>query len=229
MLPFQAQAQYHRVMAKGKQRVPSGHVMKRAITDVKNSDGRSPPRPFLISGNDMEKGAKRKVSLIVKNRTDVLDVKSNMMRIQHNADPIGFMMEVMLGGMLPVHYIDDDGNVVTTYQQATIQQRLDISRFLANKVLPSMSLSKVIVDNKKNDGQVEDHRPGQPGAPTFAQIVASASARWDAHSGPRPEEVMDGVEISDDEISGQADEDGGGSDEGAEADQGDALLEDEPN
>lgn len=190
-------------MAKGRKGKQITHfAVKRRIEDVIGSEITQVGRPLVISGNDRPGGAQRRE--VVVQRPPTVSVKENLLRIQEEADPLGFLIAVQQGDLLPVTYVSDDGHVVTEYHQAGIDQRISVAKFLAAKVLPTLSVTKHVMEPPV-DPSKDDYDPSRPGQAnkTFAQIVQDAALKR------RQAAVMD-VELGDIEYVEATEASGGG-------------------
>lgn len=177
------------------------------VTDVLKSDGRDTGRPLVI------RGGKRTWRETVKMRpgTAVVSVRDNILRIQEEADPIGFLVEVMNGSLFPVQYVDDEGNVAEHYVAAPLDARVQIAKYLANKVLPTLSVTKHVVDVPGGEDGAASYDPNRPGQPSFAQIVQMAAMRRKAGAPPTivvEDDPAYHVEVGGGERRGGAEDDG---------------------
>jgi hypothetical protein len=152
-------------------------MIKRKLDEILNSDMHHPGKPLTLHGNDY--GGKRRTEVIIaKQQKNVVTIKGNIIRIQEQADPLAFLISVQNGDLIPVTYVDDDGNVCTTYQQAAIKDRVEVAKYLANKILPSLSVTKHIVENDASEADPNaGYDPNRPGQPSYAQLVAMAADR----------------------------------------------------
>ena len=181
------------------------------VEDVIGSNAANAGRPLVVTG-------KRSWREVVKARPGaaLASVRDNMLRIQEQADPIGFLIEVMNGSMFPVQMVSDEGDIVEHYVTPDLQTRIKIAQFMANKVLPTLSVTKVVVD-KPEDGDT-GYNPNTPGQPNFAQIVKMAAQRRRAGGGSVPIPVE--AQIDDDPAyhmemnDGPPDDDSSGDAEG---------------
>lgn len=71
---------------------------------------------------------------------DAPSVHDNIIRITENSDPIGMLMAIANGQPVATFSINEDGEVVAAYETLTLKERLGVIRFLADKVLPKMSM-----------------------------------------------------------------------------------------
>ncbi len=78
------------------------------------------------------------------------DISTHMVRIEQEADPVGMLIAVANGQPIPTFQIDDEGNTLVVYESLTLVDRLSVMKFLADKILPRMSINKKI-DPKKDD------------------------------------------------------------------------------
>lgn len=105
--------------------------------------------------------------------TQMPDVREQIIRIYNEADPIGFLNDVVNGKMIETHdVVEKDGmmEVVTTYVQPTIKQRIDVAKYLAEKYMPKMA-----VVNHRHMHSLNQDSKENPGQRNFAQIVNAAS------------------------------------------------------
>jgi hypothetical protein len=110
------------------------------------------------------------------NKPTKLDVKDQLIRIQHEADPVGFLIAAMNGEAFQVHIITEGGEQISVPMQASMKDRIKIAMHLADKLMPNLNLHKHITPpgGDGNSGQL----PGASGM-TFAQMVAKASSNAD--------------------------------------------------
>jgi hypothetical protein len=118
--------------------------------------------------------------------TKIENIRDTIIRIQTDADPIGFLIAVQNGALIECVSVGEEDSDIEPgmkvlkefkwYEQASPKQRIEAARFLANKVLPSLSVQKHIVE-KPEEGVEEHYVPNADGAPSFAQIVAIAAGK----------------------------------------------------
>lgn len=126
--------------------------------------------------------ARRGTEVVKFKQTEVKTIRDQVIQIQQQADPIGFLIAVQTGALIEVVDIvaGPDGKPVQqiSYVQANLKQRIDTARYLANKVLPSMSVQKVVVEDNRPDQERDAlSSTGDPGQPSFAQIVSAAASK----------------------------------------------------
>ena len=86
----------------------------------------------------------------------ILDVKENMLRIAEHADPIGFLIAVAQGVPVPHFYVDQEGDdkenaaILQDYVVLDLKQRVEIMKFLAERIAPRLSV-QTIHDSSKSD------------------------------------------------------------------------------
>jgi len=80
-------------------------------------------------------------------KTKVISVRENIIKIQ-SCDPITFLIKVMNGEPLPVHYIDEKGERLTHYMPIKAQERIRAAIFLADKIMPTMHLVKAVSEDE---------------------------------------------------------------------------------
>lgn len=186
-------------------------LIKRKLDEILNSDMQHPGKPLVLSGNDYPSGKKRREVVQVAKRNHVVTVREQIIRIQEDADPLAFLISVQRGDLIPVSFVDDDGNVCTMYQQASLKDRVDVARYLTNKVLPTLSVTKHVIESDQPDEQSDAaFDPNRPGQPSFAQLVAAAAAKRRGVSVPEQPGKMIEVEDGDEEVDHTAAVDGAG-------------------
>lgn len=121
--------------------------------------------------------------VIIHRQQTIESVRDTITRIQQEADPIGFLVAVQNGAMIEIIQLsrNEDGEMIQRihYEQPTIKQRIEVAKLLAQKVLPSVSVQKVVVEDLRPKDKPEDthYVPGQEGQPTFAQLVHAAASK----------------------------------------------------
>jgi hypothetical protein len=80
------------------------------------------------------------------------DIAENHARIA-KADPLGFLIAAMNGQPLPEFRVQKDGTVRVNYTVLTVQERLDLAKWLGHKV--TMKIPKGIDKMKKNNARHE--------------------------------------------------------------------------
>jgi hypothetical protein len=110
---------------------------KKRIDDVKEAvkDERTvPPEVYLpptIAG-------KKTRTAVVQSPISVSD---HIVRIQTDGDPVGQLIAIMNGSMIPSYVVQDDGTVKTVYETATVAQRISIAKWLGDRVMPKVNVS----------------------------------------------------------------------------------------
>jgi hypothetical protein len=79
------------------------------------------------------------------------DVNENMARIQAETDPIGLLIAIANGQPVGTFVIDENGQVTVEYETLPLAQRLTVIRYLSDKILPRMSVTKKM-PAKEGDG-----------------------------------------------------------------------------
>lgn len=100
-------------------------------------------------------------------KMDSLNIEKNIQRIAAEADPIGFLMAVMMGIPVPVFTVNGDGSLTSTLQTASLKDRTIIAKDLAAKVVPKMTMKF----------SPKSREPGDAAA--FAAVVENAAGRDD--------------------------------------------------
>jgi hypothetical protein len=77
-------------------------------------------------------------------------IKDNVIRITEQCDPIGLLMAVAMGQPVACFGVDEDGKVTVNYETLPLKERMQTIRFLADKVLPRMSITKQAPPSEDN-------------------------------------------------------------------------------
>ncbi len=76
------------------------------------------------------------------------DMSTHMVRIEQEADPVGMLIAVAMGQPIPTFQVGEDGEIQTVFESLSLKDRLPIMRYLADKILPRMSVNKKIEAGK---------------------------------------------------------------------------------
>jgi hypothetical protein len=79
------------------------------------------------------------------------NVAENMARIQAETDPVGLLIAIANGQPVGTFVVSENGDVSVEYETLTLAQRLSVIRYLSDKILPRMSVSKKM-PAKEGDG-----------------------------------------------------------------------------
>lgn len=77
-------------------------------------------------------------------------ISDNVIRITNQCDPIGLLMAVAMGQPVACFGIDEKGDLTVEFETLPLKERMQTIRFLADKVIPRMSITKQ-VDEKSPD------------------------------------------------------------------------------
>ena len=80
-------------------------------------------------------------------------ISQNLVRIQQEADPLGFLMRIARGEPIP-HFTVTSSGVEVEYQTPTLGQQITTARYLADKYMPKLSVHQISSDNDK---QIDGH------------------------------------------------------------------------
>lgn len=161
----------------GRQAHNTGHKVAHAINTA-IATGQSEPLVYTPPG--------RKTQTAVTTR--VKTVQQQLIRIEHDADPLGFLIHALHGAVFDVQIVTPEGQIITIKEQVSLKDRVKIAMFLANKQLPSMTLTKVIAP-EPGSGKDGSGNSGM----SFAQMVARA-----AHAGSAPKQPVT-IDVESDE------------------------------
>jgi hypothetical protein len=103
-------------------------------------------------------------------KTRVVSVRENIIKIQAH-DPINFLINVMNGEPIPLHVVDEKGEVTTEYLNVPVKERVRVAMHLSNKVMPTIQLTQAVASD-------DEFAPAKTG---FDALVDMALKR--AHNG----------------------------------------------
>lgn len=78
-------------------------------------------------------------------------ISDNVIRISAEADPIGMLIAVANGQPIASYEVTESGEVVQKYETLTLIQRLQVMKYLADKVIPKMSMVHTVMEDKRKD------------------------------------------------------------------------------
>lgn len=93
----------------------------------------------------------KQVQYIFKNKPP--EIEQHIARIEAEADPIGLLIAIAIGQPVPEFSVGPDGEVTVDFRSLSVDNRYRMKaiEYLADKVLPSMTMTKK--HTKKSDGQ----------------------------------------------------------------------------
>lgn len=94
------------------------------------------------------RGKKTRVAYQASNATPV-DIRQSMARITMEVDPIGQLSAIANGQPVAFFEVNEKGETTVAYATASMTQRISLLRYLGDKVLPKISMTKDL--NKKPD------------------------------------------------------------------------------
>jgi hypothetical protein len=169
------------------------YLVRRSITQAMKHDLEGGNLPLVVD-------SRQRAMTIARARTaPTISLKENLLRIVEEADPLGFLISVQRGDLQPVTHVNPQGELEVRYVQPDLPLRVGVAEFLAHKILPTISLKMQNPFQDAGDAEKEGPvRPGQPGAPTFSEMVSRAAVRARAQAaagkemtGPTFEPVKD--------------------------------------
>lgn len=151
-----------------------------AIRNVIDNDDIESAQLPLIMGSARDRLKLEQVQ--IRQPTRVIPIKDQIVRIQQEADPVGFLIAAQNGELFEeIDVVPDPENpgqvlIAKHYTQATPKQRIEIARFLVNKIMPNLNVTKHIMDETNKDGNVDLKNPGK-GGQSFDSLVREAARR----------------------------------------------------
>lgn len=77
-----------------------------------------------------------------------VDMQTHIIRIQDETDPVGMLIAIANGQPIPTIRINSKGEQTTVYETLSLKDRINVIKFLSDKVLPRMSVNKKITPGK---------------------------------------------------------------------------------
>lgn len=146
------------------------YLVKRSITQAMKHDMNGGVLPLVVD-------SKQRAMAIARARpAPTINLKENLLRIVEEADPLGFLISVQRGDLQPVSHVNGLGEIEVRYVQPDLGIRVGVAEFLVHKILPTISLKMANPFQDAAEAEKEAPvRPGQPGAPTFSEMVSRAA------------------------------------------------------
>ncbi len=153
-------------------------LVKRSITQAMKHDLQGGVLPLVVDSKQ------RALAIAQARPAPTISLKENLLRIVQEADPLGFLISVQRGDLQPVTHVSPNGELEVRYVQPDLGIRVGVAEFLTHKILPTISLKMQNPFGDKSDEDSEAPvRPGQPGAPTFSEMVSQAAVKARAQAG----------------------------------------------
>ncbi len=92
----------------------------------------------------------------------VPDVVGEIARVVADCDPMGFLADVVNGKAIESHTVSinpetEEPVIETLYTTPTLSQRISVARYLGNKYMPNVSVTKVIADPPPDPDKPKSH------------------------------------------------------------------------
>lgn len=104
-------------------------------------------------------------------RTEPPRVGNEVVRIINECDPIGFLADIVNGKAIECHIVDPDGKIITIYETPGMNKRIEVAKFLAERYMPKVAVTKHAHLVKNVDEQPRSNDPRG----NFEQIVNHAA------------------------------------------------------
>lgn len=158
----------------------SATTLRMKLSDILHTEGSEFGQPLIVD--------RKRRGIAVKRGVKLLSISENLLRVQELANPLEFLVNAQNGALFPVIHVEEDDTVVVQYKQFTMSERLSIAKFLANKIMPSLSLTKIISPDTDEENSSQA---------SFAAIVEMAAARANQHPTHKMTEILDAEEVED--------------------------------
>lgn len=90
----------------------------------------------------VRKNGKRVKQMDVVRTTELPEVGSNVVRIINECDPSGFLSDIVNGKAIQCHIVGEDGKVTSIFETPTLNKRIEVAKFLAERFLPKVAVVK---------------------------------------------------------------------------------------
>jgi len=108
-------------------------------------NGRS-PLPVYTPPNERSPREKQQMILAKGPEHNPIEMRGNLLRIQEQSDPLGFLIAVANGMPVPQYKVsegkDGKAHVEVEYVVMPIDYRINVMKWLGNKILPQISVMK---------------------------------------------------------------------------------------
>lgn len=124
----------------------------------------------------VRKNGKQAKQMDVVRYTEPPQVGDEVVRIINECDPIGFLADVVNGKAIQCHVVDEDGTVHTFYETPDLKKRVEVAKFLAERYMPKVAVTKhahLIKNMDEPKGQADPRG-------NFEQMVTHAAAASDS-------------------------------------------------
>lgn len=119
----------------------------------------------------VRKNGKKAKTLDVISPTTLPEVGSTVVRIINDCDPAGFLADIVNGKAIECHIVLEDGTVQTIYETPTLNKRIEVARFLAERFMP-----KIAVVKHAHLHQTVEDKPEQSQTNFEAMVTHAANA-----------------------------------------------------
>lgn len=119
----------------------------------------------------VRKNGKRAKQMDVVRATALPEVGDQVVRIINECDPIGFLSDIVNGKAIQCHVVNEEGTIHTFYETPGLNKRIEVAKFLAERYLPKVAVTKHAHLHKtvdENKGQQDDRT-------NFDQMVTHAA------------------------------------------------------
>lgn len=79
------------------------------------------------------------------------EISQHVVRIEQEADPVGMLIAVANGQPIPTFRVTEEGDVEVVFETLPLADRIPVMKFLADKILPRMSVNKKIEPGKDDE------------------------------------------------------------------------------
>lgn len=101
--------------------------------------------------------------------TTLPEVGSTVVKIINDCDPASFLSDIVNGLAIQCHVVEEDGTVVTFYETPSLNKRIEVAKFLAERFMPKVAVVKHAHIHKT----VESPNPSE--RTNFEQMITHAS------------------------------------------------------
>lgn len=137
---------------------------------IESAKGGSYVRAPVVN-NKIRKNGRHTKQIEVIRQTEVPHVGDAIVRIINDCDPVGFLSDIVSGKAIEAHIVLENGTVQTIYETPTLNKRVEVAKFLAERYLPKVAVHKhahIIKDISEPKGQADPRT-------NFEQMVTHAA------------------------------------------------------
>lgn len=126
-----------------------------------------------VMSKKLRKSGRHAKQVNVIRETELPHVGDTVVRIIDECDPVGFLADVVNGKAIETHIVLEDGTIQTVYETPTLNKRVEVAKFLAERYLPKVAVHKhahIVKDVTERKGESDPRT-------NFEQMVTHAAGK----------------------------------------------------